>query len=338
MFAIRSTCNSCYLDVCLVALFHFLPPDHVADHPIISLIQEGYKTQIQKQPVSFDILHLLLIICDIISKQASPNLAISREETTAINDARDKLRHCFREHTGDTRWLLDQLEPFEVVMVLNDVFNIQPDISTHIEVYGSADIPSEPALTKIQSFEGKQLYSDIMINVDDLISSSGKGNGGAYDISLHKWPLCISDTGTQNEGFNWCPDEVPGTCFSRRVEAKTFKSASCVVIHICRAINEHDKSTHPIHFPAELPLLIPKHHSSWNGEQTKLRLYSVIVHIGPYSYGGHYIVCTYKPDQDAWYVFDPVGACTKLPGSGIEALRAHSNSFVMHNCTDLVYA
>ena len=99
--------NSCYFDAFIVAMFHFIHPKMSSKKYFICLL-----TRCTKAKVSIDMIHEFLDV-----SQGKKNVS--------------KLRRMFQnldDYDDDRNWLEDQLEPFDIILILERLFEFPLDI------------------------------------------------------------------------------------------------------------------------------------------------------------------------------------------------------------------
>lgn len=216
-------------------------------------------------------------------------------------------------------WKHSQLEPSDVVKLLNRVFRIPNDVNFHQTLYGSnkkrkvlRKIDMELVVTenKITNFAGIYIDAEHLFMSSQLLLKKF--------IPKHKNEVIFDDSSNY-----WKPQN--GKSYRRKIEVITYKSAPRLFIHIARLF-AGEKLTTEVVAPIKVKL---------RDNKRNLYLKSIIVHHG-HAEGGHYTAMLECGGE--WYHYNDI-AYTKLKKIGsYDDLLKYKDGYVFKNCTNIMYA
>lgn len=303
---------SCYLDSLLVALFH---DDN-------TYIKELFLNS------SFNNLKNDKLI-DLANKIKEELISIYSYIQNINNDNNKNycknLRKLFQNFynikypKNNINWIDDQLEPLDVINMLNEIFNIKKETKINIKQFASNKINKTIIFKKLKLIDNKNILNDFysIIPLDKLLSGD--------NIKIKKYyPIMTDDTIFSSDNL-WKPNSKDK--YLRKIEKTTFLSSKFLFIHINRNLDlgsEKNKLETKI-----IPALKIKM------KENKLNLYlkSIIIHHGRYG-GGHYTtlyICKGK-----WYEYDDLRTKVKIIGD-FDDLCKYNDEYYLKNCTNLLY-
>ena len=309
--------NSCYLDSLIVALFH------EKNKYLYNLF---FKSKLHK-----------------FEDEKLNNLANQiRDEllniyTTIFNDQNEKIMVCRnlrklfqmfskRNNTNtDLKWRTEQLEPMDVINILNYIFIFKKNTKINIKRYGSNKKSKIINFKKINLISDKNLLNDFysIVSIDNLLSTD--------KFELKKlYPKTIEDTIFDKDNI-WKPyssSSKKDNVFIRKIDKKTYLSSKFLFIHINRGLKIGDEYPEKIKTPVIPPLKI-----KMNAYEVNIYLKSIIVHHGEFG-GGHYT--TLFNCKGVWYSYDDLSSKIKLIGT-FEDVCNYKNGYNLENCTNVLY-
>lgn len=309
---LKNNQNSCYIDSLLISLFN----DNINFTKKIFLESPLNDTKHELIKLAEEIRAELIVVYNLIQ---------DINNTTKNNyckNLRKMLNYYYRIKYPKRKinWTVEQLEPFDVITLLNDIFNIDLKNKINIKTYGCNDTKKKIILKKIKLVNDNIIidnnYAPI-IPVEKLLS-------GKDLLVKTMYPKSTEDT-TFDVYNLWKPNSSE---FSRKIEKITYLYSSFLFIHINRNLIEPNDNIIKIRTKVIPSLKIKTKENKFN-----LYLRSLIIHHGEYGQG-HYTtvyVCKGK-----WYEYDDLKTNIKLIGN-FEDVCKYNNSYYLRNCTNLIY-
>lgn len=311
---IKNELNSCYIDSLLVSLFHsdnsnikkmFLESSlNDTDDKLIKLGEE----------IRAELTHIYNIIQNIKNDKKEnycKNLRILLHNYYKLKNPRKNLN-----------LISDQLEAFDIINLLNTIFNIKSDIKINKKTYSSNKKTKTIILKNfklIRDVNLKENYTSI-VTIEELLKSD--------NVKIKKmYPISFEDTLFDDDNL-WKPDSRKSEKFKRKLVKTTMLSGKFLFIHINRnGISDTGE------FEKINTLITPSLRIKMKENKYNLYLRSIIIHHGIYG-GGHY-VCVYEC-RGKWYLYDDLSSKIELIGNFSDVCD-YEDSYYLKNCTNLVY-
>ena len=305
--------NSCYLDSFLIALFHD------SNDYIKSLFLES-------EPINYKNKELNILALNIKDELNKIYNIIINDNNKIKKNYCTNLRKFFQNYynikypKNTIQWKKEQLESLDVINILNIIFNIKKDNKILYKSYGSNSVKKTIILKN-----SKLINNDISNNDITTIIPVEKLLDGKPILIKKMFPNYTDDIIFDKNNL-WKP--TLNESYIRKIDKITYLSAKLLFIHINRN-NYLDGTGTKI-----LTKVIPSLNIKLKENKSSLYLRSMIIHIGNYNQGGHYI-CLYEC-KGKWYIYNDLTPKVKLLGS-FDDLCNYNNSFYLENCTNLLY-
>jgi len=315
-FALKNERNSCYMDALFVALFHD------KNKYIYNLfLNSDLKT------FANDKLNTIAITI----KQELENIytrlfnAGSKKNLTCTNIR--KLFHDFFKINYPNRrieWKKDQLEPLDVISILDDIIVFKKNTKINTKIYGTNKKGKTLLLSKLKTISDKDTsvnnFSSV-IPIDTLLS-----NDKVYLKNL--FPKIINDVKFDEENL-WKPySRNSKEVYSRKIETISYLSSKLLFITVNRIFKMGSQDAEKIDSKVIPALKIKLRENADN-----LYLKSIIIHHG-YAGGGHYT--TLFNCKGKWYEYDDMKSSIDLIGD-FEDMCEHNENYYLKNCTNIIY-
>lgn len=301
--------NSCYLDSLLVALFHD-DNKYIKSLFFNSSFINHKNDELNK--ISINIKKELIDIYEYIQN-------INNEKK--INYCKN-LRKLFQNFydikfpDNDIDWINEQLEPYDVINILNNIFDIKKETKINVKKYASNKINKTIIIKKLKLIKDENILTDFysILPFDKLISKD--------ELEIKKYyPINLEDTIFTSDNL-WKVNSKEK--YLRKIEKITFLSSKFLFININRNLQNMTKLDTKI-----IPVLKIKM------KENKYNLYlkSIIIHHGNFG-GGHYT--TLYICNGIWYEYDDIKK-NKTEIGNFNDVCNYNNNYYLRNCTNLLY-
>jgi ubiquitin C-terminal hydrolase len=315
-FTLKNERNSCYMDALFVALFHdknkyiynlFLNSDlKTFVNERLNVLAAGIKKELE----------------NIYSRLFNVG---SKKNLTCTNIR--KLFHDFFKINYPNRrieWKRDQLEPLDVISVLDDIIVFKKNMKINTKIYGTNKKSKSIALSKLKMISDKNTTTNNFsssIPIDTLLS-----NDKVYLKNLY--PKVINDVKFDEENL-WKPySKNSKEVYSRKIEKISYLSSKLLFISINRIFKMGSQDAEKIDSK-----VIPALKLKLRENADNLYLKSIIIHHG-YAGGGHYT--TLFNCKGKWYEYDDMKSSIDLIGD-FDDMCEHNDNYYLKNCTNIIY-
>jgi hypothetical protein len=315
--------NSCYLDSLMVALFHddnqlvknmFLESAATASVAATAAVPDDKNERLIK--ISEDIREELKNIYNIIQNNNSKRNYC--KNLRSLFQSYNKIRF----PKNNIKWTTEQLEPFDIINLLNNIFIIKPTIKVNKKLYGTNKLSKTIVFKNLKLFRDETKKTDYtsVISMDDFLAHN--------KFPLKKYyPIAINDAIFDEDNL-WRPSDKKSDLYKRKIEKTTLLSGKFLFININRSFISDDGNFEKSDKIVEPSLKIKMKENKYN-----IYLRSIIIHHGVYG-GGHYI-CLYEC-KGKWHKYDDLTAKVDVIGTFLDLCK-YDNGYYLKNCTNLVY-
>jgi len=304
--------NSCYLDSLMVALFHG---------------NNQYIKHVFLESALVDKNDALIKIAEDIRGELTHIYDIIQNNNSNRNYCKN-LRNLFQAYNrlkypkNNIKWKTEQLEPFDIINLLNNIFIIKPVLKVNKKIYGTNKLSKTIVFKNLKLFrdESKKVDYTSIISMDDFM---------AHDKFVLKkyYPITINNTIFDEDNL-WKPSDKQSDLYKRKIEKTTLLSGKFLFININRSFISDDGNFKKSDKIVEPALKIKMKENKYN-----IYLRSIIIHRGAYG-AGHYI-CLYEC-KGKWHKYDDLNTKIEIIGSFTDLCR-YDNGYYLKNCTNLVY-
>jgi len=315
-FTLKNERNSCYMDALFVALFHdknkyiynlFLNSDlKTFVNERLNVLATGIKKELE---------NIYSRLFDVASKK---NLTCTNIR---------KLFHDFFKINYPNRrmeWKRDQLEPLDVISILDDIIIFKKNMKINTKIYGTNKKGKSIVLSKLKMISDKNTTTNNFssaIPIDTLLS-----NDKVYLKNLY--PKVINDVKFDEENL-WKPySKNSKEVYGRKIEKVTYLSSKLLFITVNRIFKMGSQDAEKIDSK-----VIPALKLKLRENADNLYLKSIIIHHG-YAGGGHYT--TLFNCKGKWYEYDDMKSSIDLIGN-FEDMCEHNDNYYLKNCTNIIY-
>jgi hypothetical protein len=313
--------NSCYLDSLMVALFH-------DNNPYVkNMFLESPATAATAASNLDDKKDRLIKISEDIREELTNIYNIIQNNNSKRNYCKN-LRNLFQSYNkikfpkNNIKWKTEQLEPFDIINLLNNIFMIKPSIKVNKKIYGTNKLSKTIVFKNLKLFRDETKKTDYtsVISLDDFLAHN-------KFILKKYYPVTINDT-IFDESNIWKPSEKKADVYKRKIEKTTLLSGKFLFININRSFLTPHGNFEKSDKIVEPSLKIKMKENKYN-----IYLRSIIIHHGMYG-GGHYI-CLYEC-KGKWHKYDDLTATVDIIGTFSDVCK-YDNGYYLKNCTNLVY-
>uniref|UniRef100_A0A6C0CGJ9 USP domain-containing protein n=1 Tax=viral metagenome TaxID=1070528 RepID=A0A6C0CGJ9_9ZZZZ len=315
-FSLKNERNSCYMDALFVALFHdknkyisdlFFKSDlKTFDNPRLNIIAAGIKYEVEN------------IYNRLFNVGSTKNLTCS--------NLRKLFNDFFKINYPTMRigWKRDQLEPLDVINILDDIIIFKKNLKINTKIYGTNKKGKSIVLSKLKMISDKNITTNnfsSFISIDNLLS-----NDKIYLKNL--FPKTINDVKFDEENL-WKPySKNSKEIYSRKIEKVTYLSSKLLFITVNRIFKMGSQDAEKIDSK-----VIPALKLKLKDNDDNLYLKSIIIHHGSAG-GGHYT--TLFNCKGKWYEYDDMKSSIDLIGN-FEDLCEYNDNYYLKNCTNIIY-
>jgi len=315
-FSLKNEKNSCYMDALFVALFHdknkyihnlFFNSDlKIFKNEKLNTIANGIKKELEN------------IYTGLFNASSKKNLTCSNLR---------KLFHNFFKINYPNRqieWKRDQLEPLDVISILDDIIVFKKNTKINSKIYGTNKKSKSIVLSKLKMISDKNTTANnfsSVISIDSLLSND--------KIYLKKlYPKLINDVTFDEENL-WKPySKNSKEVYTRKIEKISYLSSKLLFITVNRIFKMGSQESEKLESQ-----IIPALKLKLKENADNLYLKSIIVHHG-FAGGGHYT--TLFNCKGKWYEYDDMKSSIDLIGD-FEDMCEHNDNYYLKNCTNIIY-
>jgi len=310
--------NSCYIDSLLVALFNNNNL-YIKDVFLNSKLKD---TDPELMKLGEEIRSELISIYNIIQ-----NINKNKKQNYCKNLRKMLNDYNKRKHPLERiNWTSEQLEPFDILVKLNEIFNIDEKMSLEINSKKYCTNSKKKILLKKDLIE---VEDDTIKNDYTIIIPPGKLLSYKDKDFFIKDIFPINTDETNFDIFNlWKPFGAFTDGFARKIEKTTYLSGLFAFFHINRNLVKSDGSKIKVYNK-----IIPSLKLKMKKNKLNLYLRSMIIHHGEYS-GGHYT--SLYECKGEWYEYNDLASTVQLIGDFNDVCK-YNKSFYLKNCTNLIY-
>lgn len=296
--------NSCYLDSLLVALFN----DNNDMIKKMFLETKLKETDDKLIKIAEEIRQELIIIYDIIQ---------NGNQNFFCKNLR-KLFHNYYIHKKmeNKDWKNEQLEPFDVLNLLQEIFAIKSKTKYNIKVYGA------------NNKKNKKLIRNNIITDNNFISNIEMEQMKNKELMLKKIYPKYTDNVLFDNNNLWKP--TSNDKYKYKITMKKYLAGKFLFIHVNRNIINYTTG-----YKNKLNTkIIPEIKMKLKDNKFNIYLRSMIIHHGE-AEGGHYT--TIYECKGLWYEYDDISNNKKKLLGTFENICNINNSYYLKNLTNLIY-
>jgi len=315
-YSLQNESNSCYMDAFFVALFNDRKKAQtLLDIILKSPIHRFNKSERIKQVISNIREEFKRVVDGLIVSDSN----VSKTTCSNLRSLLKQYQNMYNEEGGRLEvknWTHHQLEPFDIIVLLNTMFNIPENVVVKSEKFGTMSRAVKPpaASWKLIDSDKSQTNPFHTLSLEDLESVEESNS-----VKFSKlFPTLTQHLSFLDNGYVKTKKEI------------TYVDGPFFYFHLPRIYrNVVNNREHLVKHNKEI---VPsKDVKLANGK--KLTLQSLIVHHGGAN-GGHY-TCVYRC-SDKFYEFDDMRHQVTLIGD-FAKMKAYRSGYILKNVTCFVY-
>lgn len=315
-YSLRNESNSCYMDSFFVALFN----NKKKTPEIIDSILKAPIHRFNKSAAIKEVIHTI----KQEFKRVVDRLIVSDEnvDKTTCSNLRNLLKQYQTMYNNEgghmeiKNWTHHQLEPFDIVALLNNMLNLPNNLRVRNEKYGTMSRAAKPpsASWKLIDSDETQTSPFDILALEDLESVEERGT-----VKFSKlYPKLVRDMSYLQNGYVKTKKET------------TYVDAPFLYVHLPRIYRQY--ANERVRLVKHNKSIVPSKDMKLGGGK-KMSLQSMIVHHGG-AEGGHY-TCVYRC-SDKFYEYDDMRHQVTLIGD-FAKMKAYKSGYILKNVTCLVY-